>query len=63
MQAFVQKVILQLFLDHQGPPVEHYMSKGKTVTSASLCDVLDHLKYAIVSKTLWTGQYWWTMLD
>jgi hypothetical protein len=55
MQAFVQKVVLTLFLDHQGPPIEHYMSKGR-VTSASLFDLLkNHLKLPFRSKTSWTA--------
>ena len=40
-----------LFWDNRGPLVEHYMSRGTTVTSASYCDLIkNHFKPAIRSK-------------
>lgn len=51
MQASVGKVMLTLFWDQQGPPVEHYTSKGITVTSAIYCDLLRyHMRPAIRPK-------------
>jgi hypothetical protein len=45
------KVILTLFWDINRPILEHYMSKGRTITNASYSDLLvNHLKPAIQSK-------------
>lgn len=42
---------ITLFWDHSGSLVEHYMSKGTTVTNASYCSFLgNHLRPAIRSK-------------
>ena len=42
------KVMLTLFWESNGLILEHYMSKGTTVTSSSYCDLLvNHLKSAI----------------
>jgi hypothetical protein len=45
------QVMLTLFWDSKGLILEHYMSKGTTVTSSSYCDLLvNHLKSAIRFK-------------
>jgi histone-lysine N-methyltransferase SETMAR len=50
-QVSAGKVMLTMFWDHQDPFVEHYMSKGTTVTSATYCDLLrNYMKPAIRSK-------------
>jgi hypothetical protein len=44
-------VLPVLFWDHQGPIIEHYMSKGTAVTSTSYCNMLrNHVRPAIRSK-------------
>jgi histone-lysine N-methyltransferase SETMAR len=50
-QSLVGKVMLTLFWDSKGLILEHYMSKGTTVTSSSYCDLLvNHLKPAVIFK-------------
>lgn len=45
MRASAGKVMLMLFLDHEGPFLEHYISKGTIVTIVSCCIVLrNHLR-------------------
>lgn len=47
----VGKLMLTLFWDRKGPILEHYMTRGSTVTSASYCDLMhNHLKPAIRTK-------------
>jgi hypothetical protein len=51
MHASAGNMMLTMFWDNRGPLVEHYISKGTTVTSATYCDLLrNHLKPAIRSK-------------
>jgi Transposase. len=39
-QPAAGKVMLALFWDSNGPILEHYMSRGTTITSSSYCDLL-----------------------
>ena len=50
-QPSAGKVMLTLFRDERGVTLEHYMPRGKTVTSATYADLLkNHLRPAIKSK-------------
>jgi hypothetical protein len=43
-----QNMMLTLFEDHQSPLVDHFTSKGTTVTRACYCNALiNHLRPAI----------------
>jgi hypothetical protein len=51
MQPSEGRLMLNIFWDSQEPVLETYLERGKTVTSATYCDILQRgLKPAILSK-------------
>jgi len=57
-QPSAGKVMLTLFWDERGVILEHYMTRGNTVTSATHADLLkNHLCPANQVQTTWTSEY------